>query len=119
MNGILRFNRILSEKTYKNGGSNIKKILLGVVVAVLVISIGITSTFAIGSAYGRNYADADNNGVCDNYEAVVDGVRAAGRYCGRSYVDADNNGVCDNYEAIVDGVRAAGAVLRPKLCRRG
>ncbi len=85
-----------------------KKILLGVVVAVLVISIGITSTFAIGSAYGRNYADADNNGVCDNYEAIVDGVRAAGRYCGQNYVDADNDGVCDNYEAIVDGVRAAG-----------
>lgn len=74
-----------------------KKILLGVVVAVLVISIGITSTFAIGSAYGRNYADADNNGVCDNYEAIVDGVRAAGRYCGRSYADADNDGVCGNY----------------------
>ena len=58
-----------------------KKILLGVVVAVLVISIGITSTFAIGSAYGRNYADADNNGVCDNYG----GGRCSQNGAGRGY----------------------------------
>lgn len=40
-----------------------------------------------------NFADADNDGVCDNCDATAQGTHH------RGYVDADNDGVCDNYAA--------------------
>ena len=61
-----------------------RKTFVGVITAVMVLSIGATSAFAVGSGTGRNYADADGDGVCD-------------RVC--SYVDTDNDGVCDNRDA--------------------
>ena len=40
-----------------------------------------------------NFADADNDGVCDNCDATAQGTHH------RGYVDADNDGVCGNYAA--------------------
>ncbi|RDB63905.1 hypothetical protein C1878_03710 [Gordonibacter sp. 28C] len=42
-----------------------------------------------------NFADADNDGVCDNCDATAQGTHH------RGYVDADSDGVCDNYAAGV------------------
>ncbi len=58
-----------------------------------------------------NYADADNNGICDNRDSMnggnyedadSDGVcdNRNSVNCG-NYADADNNGVCDNRENAV------------------
>lgn len=56
---------------------------------------------------GRNFVDADNNGVCDNFE---NGTAGQGRGPGNgsglrngkgravNFVDADNNGICDRRE---------------------
>ena len=60
-----------------------KKILMGGVVIALVLTVGLTTVFAAG---GRNYVDANGDGVCDN----------RGTYC--RYVDANGDGVCDNYQ---------------------
>lgn len=59
-----------------------KKLLIGAAVTALVLTVGFTTAFAAG---GRNYVDANGDGVCDN----------RGSYC--RYVDADGDGVCDNY----------------------
>ena len=60
-----------------------------------------------GRGGGRNFVDADNNGVCDNFE---NGTAGQGRGPGNgsglrngkgravNFVDADNNGICDRRE---------------------
>lgn len=56
---------------------------------------------------GGNFVDADNNGVCDNYENGKAGQgRGPGKGAGlrngkgrqANFVDADNNGICDRRE---------------------
>ena len=86
-----------------------KKILAGILVCALVLTLGMTTVFAHGGrghhswktasqqgnrsvcdlacpgcGDGANFVDADGNGICDN--------------CGTNarYVDADGDGVCDN-----------------------
>ena len=59
-----------------------KKLLIGAAVTALVLTVGFTTAFAAG---GRNYVDANGDGVCDN----------RGTYC--QYMDANGDGVCDNY----------------------
>lgn len=43
------------------------------------------------------YADANNDGVCDNYAGGAQGGQGCG--WGAGYVDTDGNGTCDNYDA--------------------
>lgn len=64
-----------------------KRVLAGVLVTVLALSIGTTSAFAAGpdAGQGRNFVDEDGNGICD---FAVDSCR---------YVDENNDGVCDYY----------------------
>ena len=45
---------------------------------------------------GRNYTDKNNDGVCDNRTANVNGRN-------NNYVDANKNGVCDNRENGTSG----------------
>ena len=61
-----------------------KKIRIAAITAAIVLALGVTTAFAAG---GRNFVDADGDGICDN--------RGAGLDCW--YVDADGDGVCDNY----------------------
>ena len=63
-----------------------KKMVMGTVSAALVLSLAVTGAFAAGNGRGRNYVDANGDGVCDNY--------GTGR--GQYFVDADGDGVCDN-----------------------
>lgn len=76
----------------------------------MVFSFETASVFAAGPGLGggRNYVDADNNGICDYadsgcvyVDADGDGIcdtcgMAGAEYC-VNYVDADGDGVCDNY----------------------
>ena len=61
-----------------------KKIRIAAIAAAIVLALGVTTAFAAG---GRNFVDANGDGICDN--------RGTGRGCW--YVDADGDGVCDNY----------------------
>ena len=54
-------------------------------VLVLVLCMGVSGVFAVERRHG--FADADGDGVCDNYGA------------GGRFADADGDGVCDNYGA--------------------
>ena len=70
-----------------------KKTLGIVLSAVTVLSIGATSVFAAGSRNGRNYTDADGDGVCDN-RASASCVNSES--CPTAnFVDEDNDGICD------------------------
>ena len=53
--------------------------------AALMVTACVTGAAAAGR--GRNFVDADGDGMCDNY--------GTGR--GQYFVDADGDGVCDNY----------------------
>ena len=46
----------------------IKKAVVGILAVSMVASVGAVSAFAAGT--GRNFADADGNGVCDNYSEM-------------------------------------------------
>lgn len=98
MNGFLLDDRIIGEvgnNRHKIQGGNLMKKTLGIVLsAVTVLSIGATSVFAAGSRNGRNYTDADGDGVCDN-RASASCVNSEN--CPTAnFVDEDNDGICDN-----------------------
>ncbi len=68
-----------------------KRIMTGVIAAIMVLTFGAAAAFAAGpgTGMGRYYIDADGDGICDNMGSWKSGY-------GRYYVDADGNGVCDN-----------------------
>ena len=62
-----------------------KKIRIAALSAAVVLTLGITTAFAAG---GRNYVDANGDGVCDNYGTGLGGGHHGGRWgggrgCGR------------------------------------
>lgn len=93
-----------------------KRILLGVLAAGIVLSIGATTVFASGMHNGQgnafclsgvcqtgscsNYVDADGDGLCDNCD---DSHGACQTGSCSNYVDADGDGLCDNHSANHDG----------------
>ena len=127
MNGLAGSHRILSEAS--NGYPNImeeldmRKRLVWICAGALALCVGAGSVLAAGQGQsnprGKNYVDADGDGVCDRYDGSstpagtgknyvdADGDGVCDRYdsgctpagTGKNYVDADNNGVCDHYES--------------------
>lgn len=98
-----------------------KKLFYAAIAAILVLSVGAVGVFAaVSDANGKNYTDADNDGVCDaclvgdeDGDGICDdcpngGVRpldgtgkrsganrrAANRQAG--FIDSDGDGICDN-----------------------
>ena len=65
--------------------------------AALALCVGAGSVLAAGlgqtGGQGKNYVDANGDGVCDRYDG---GCTPAG--AGANYVDADGDGVCDRYD---------------------
>lgn len=62
-----------------------KKMRIVALSAAVVLTLGITTAFAAG---GRNYVDANGDGVCDNYGTGLGGGYHGGRWgggrgCGR------------------------------------
>ena len=85
-----------------------KKLLTGIAVTALLISMSSTTVLAAGRGCGRNFVD--NDGVCDYYNTSCqfvdndgDGIcdNCGSNNCGNGagYVDADGDGICDNYTA--------------------
>ena len=72
-------------------------------VLVLVLCMGVSGVFAVERRHG--FADADGDGVCDNYGAGgrfadADGDGVCDNYgAGGRFADADGDGMCDNYGA--------------------
>ena len=77
-----------------------KKAILAILAATLIMTTGTTSAFAAGcgrnrSSASRNcttkvctekrYTDKNKDGICDN--------------CGRGYTDKNKDGICDNYSS--------------------
>ena len=126
MNGFSLVSRIRDEAENgypNNGGITMRKTFVGVITAAMVLSIGATSVFAVGSGTGRNYVDADGDGVCDRADRVCsyvdadnDGIcdnrgacqasETAGARHGRQFIDADGDGVCDNTDRVCSYVDA-------------
>ena len=61
-----------------------KKTLIGVLAAAVILSVGAASADAAGPGAGRNFTDRDGDGVCD----------LAGGIC--RFVDEDQDGRCDS-----------------------
>ncbi|WP_125115251.1 hypothetical protein [Agathobaculum sp. Marseille-P7918] len=112
-----------------------KKMVMGTVSAALVLSLAVTGAFAAGNGRGRNYVDANGDGVCDNYgtgrgqyfvDANGDGVcDNCGTGRGQYFVDADGDGVCDNcgtgrgqYFVDADGDGVCDNCTQQGLCPR-
>lgn len=79
-----------------------KKVILGILAAAILLSASATAAFAFGARAGCNFVDADGDGVCDmadshcafvdvDGDGVCDNVGSR-----RAFVDADGDGICDN-----------------------
>lgn len=75
---------------------------------VLIFSLCSTTVISAGPRNGRNFVDADGDGICDNYGSNGCGngyCNGNGNgYCngnGNGYVDADGDGVCDNIKYTI------------------
>lgn len=67
---------------------------------VLIFSVCSTTVISAGPRNGRNFVDADGDGICDNYGSNGNGY--GNGYCnGNGYVDADGDGVCDNIKYTI------------------
>lgn len=72
-----------------------KKALILISAAVMVVSISVTSAFAANNGSGQNFVDADRDGICDNRDMYQQSGTPQ-NVGGKNFVDADNNGICDN-----------------------
>ena len=86
-NGMSVVLRVKSEMGYPEqyGGAFMKKVLVGTLAAMMVLSAGTANASAAGpgSGCGRSFVDTDGGGICD----------FAGEFC--RYTDADRDGLCD------------------------
>lgn len=76
--------------------AKMKKAVVGILTAAMVLSIGGISTFAMEKEYGRNFEDVDEDGICDNYNTDC----VSHEKCGRCFEDADDNGICHKHKYV-------------------
>lgn len=79
-----------------------KKTAAGILAAITVLTVGTAGALAVSS--GRNFQDADGDGICDLYDTAGSGQ-------GLSWGDADGDGICDRSGSTcrrVDGVCGQG-----------
>lgn len=70
-----------------------KKRLVGIAVVVFAMLLGVSSAWAAGPGQGQGRNGVCGSSVyCQNYAG--DHFYSYG--CGKNFVDADNDGVCDN-----------------------
>ena len=71
-----------------------KRVLLGILAGTMVLFVSVPGVLATWQGAGRNFADAERDGICDY----------AGTAC--RYADADGDGVCDWQSAHRGGCEA-------------
>lgn len=88
-----------------------RKVYLGLLAALITLSVGANTAFAAGCRSGCHFTDADGDGICDNAAVCVYSDADGDGICdicginhgncpegrGTAFVDADGDGVCDNY----------------------
>lgn len=57
-----------------------KKLLIAVFAAIMILAIGAISVFAAPKGTGQNFVDPNNDGICDR----------------SSFADSNGDGTCDN-----------------------
>lgn len=67
-----------------------KKILLSTAAVALMLSVGITSAFAMHPGRGQRFVDGNGDGICDSYSSHWSG-------CGQNFVDNNQDGICYYY----------------------
>ncbi|MFR8010384.1 MAG: hypothetical protein ACLU8W_01285 [Clostridia bacterium] len=72
-----------------------KKVLAGILSAIILASGGVAGAAAPGSDAGRNFSDTDGDRICDNRIIAQSNGEAPGGQ-GANYVDADGDGICDH-----------------------
>lgn len=86
-----------------------KKIAAFLTIA-LIFSMCSTTVIAAKHTNGKNFVDADGDGICDNYTSNGNGCQrhsgcgnGYGKHsgCGNGYVDADGDGTCDNMKYTI------------------
>lgn len=86
-----------------------KKAVIALAALLLVLSVCTVSVFAAGARSkgcasgnaghcpGQNYADEDQDGICDNRPAQGCPAENRGGFCtGPGYADENRDGICDN-----------------------
>lgn len=71
-----------------------KRWIIMALVVVLALSIMAVPAFAAGNR--ANFADTNNDGVCDYYAENGCQMQSGCTMGNGAFVDADNDGVCDN-----------------------
>ena len=83
-----------------------KKAVIGMFAAIIILSFGTVSALAAGPGRDRSFTDADRNWICDFAGAACrradqESTRGSCGVClqkyGECFADADGDGVCDNY----------------------
>ena len=93
--------------------TEMKKIMVGILTSVLIFAVCASSAFAAAPEKGDNFVDANEDGICDNYNSASgngggftdednDGIcdnrgNGGGQGNHRNFVDANEDGICDNY----------------------
>lgn len=73
----------------------LKKTVLGILAASMVLSTGTATTFAAKTGCGHYYVDANGDGICDN-RGISKKECLANHKKGQNFVDKDGDGICDN-----------------------
>lgn len=88
-----------------------KKLVTGILVLALVLSVSSTTVLAAGGRHGRRAANVDKRNDCGYYNAGCQytdsnedglcdlcglGAQHAGKGCGANYIDEDGDGLCDH-----------------------
>ena len=72
-----------------------KKLFVGTVLTVALLTMGTVSAFAAGPGKGRNYVDANENGICDYMEG--EDFYCANEACPRYGTEHYHSGGRHNY----------------------
>ena len=89
-----------------------KKLLVGILTAGLVLSVVTTSVLATGQEQKRKFADTNSDGICDyaGENCLYADQDSTNQGSGQNFVDEDNDGVCDNFDPDKDnGNQASGS----------
>lgn len=73
--------------------SKMKKMLVGTLAAVMVLSVGVIGAFAAEPGNRKYFVDADHDGICDRAGSAYHCTETKAEEC----VDADAADSCDHY----------------------
>lgn len=88
----------------------VKKTVLGILAASMVLSTGTATTFAARTGCGDYYVDANGDGICDNRGSSKRNCR---------FTDKNKDGVCDSCDNRGNGNTKGNGRKHGNGCRNG